>query len=361
MSPSTGKNHKSRWRRWLGRLTLLALLAVLAVVGAGGWVWWRLNIPFRAAGAQELVTIAPGTSAGRILDQLAAAGLIADARLARLYLVRVLRSPPLKAGEYRFTEPLSTPQVLAKLISGEVVSHPVTLVEGLTLEETAEQLAAAGFGELPELLAAMRDPGLIRDVDPQAPDLEGYLFPDTYHFAHGTPAEQVVRTLVTHFRHQMTAEVEPLLPPPERRSRDLRQLVTLASIVEKEARLDEERPIIAGVYANRLRQGIALYADPTVIFALKRLGRWNGNLRRPDLQLDSPYNTYRYPGLPPGPIASPGLSSLLAAAQPADVPYLYFVSRNDGSHVFARTLAEHNRNVEQWQKRYWRERWARQR
>jgi UPF0755 protein len=135
-------------------------------------------------------------------------------------------------------------------------------------------------------------------------------------------------------------------------------VVTLASIVEKEARLAEERATIGGVYANRLARGIALYADPTVIYALKSQGTWDGNLRRPDLQLDSPYNTYRYPGLPPGPICSPGLASLRAAAAPAEVPYLYFVGRNDGSHVFAETLSEHNRNVDEWQRRYWRRRWA---
>ncbi|MDX1645456.1 MAG: endolytic transglycosylase MltG, partial [Thermoanaerobaculia bacterium] len=122
-----------------------------------------------------------------------------------------------------------------------------------------------------------------------------------------------------------------------------------------------ERPIVAGVYTNRLRRGMGLFADPTVIYALKLAGSWDGNLRRADLEIDSPYNTYRYGGLPPGPISSPGLASLLAAAEPAEVPYLYFVSRNDGSHVFSRSLAEHNRNVEIWQKRYWRERWARER
>jgi UPF0755 protein len=141
----------------------------------------------------------------------------------------------------------------------------------------------------------------------------------------------------------------------------VREIVTLASIVEKEAQLDGERATIAGVYSNRLRRGIALYADPTVIFALKLYGRWDGNIRKSDLAMDSPYNTYLYPGLPPGPICSPSVRSLVAAAEPADVPYLYFVSRNDGSHVFAATLGEHNRNVEKWQRRYWRERWAKER
>ena len=196
----------------------------------------------------------------------------------------------------------------------------------------------------------------ISDLDPEASNLEGYLFPNTYSFAKGTSEDEVVTTLVSTFRRLFTDEVRPHLAPDDERT--LRQIAILASVVEKEARLDDERPIIAGVYFNRLERGIALYADPTVIYALKQEGRWDGNIRRPDLKLDSPYNTYLYPGLPPGPIASPGLASLRAAAQPAEVPYLYFVSRNDGSHVFASTLAEHNRNVNQWQKVYWQKRWA---
>ncbi len=202
----------------------------------------------------------------------------------------------------------------------------------------------------------MRSPARILDLDPDAADLEGYLFPDTYSFARGAGEDQIVDLMVSTFRRNWEevlaarSDVEP----------DPRELVTLASIVEKEALLDDERPLIAGVYRNRLRRGIALYADPTVIYALKLRGTWDGNLRRPDLELDSPYNTYRYPGLPPGPICSPGLASLLAAADPAQTDYLYFVSRNDGTHVFASTLREHNRNVERWQRRYWRERWRRE-
>jgi UPF0755 protein len=147
----------------------------------------------------------------------------------------------------------------------------------------------------------------------------------------------------------------------ERRRLTVRELVTLASIVEKEAKVEDERRLIAAVYANRLALGMGLYADPTIIYALKAAGTWDGNLTREHLALDSPYNTYRHAGLPPGPIASPGAGSLRAAADPADVPYLYFVSRNDGSHVFARTLAEHNDNVRRWQKEYWRKRWAEER
>lgn len=379
-----------RRRGCLGRLVraglLLALLALLAAGALGWWARRQLGTPYQGyAGEETIVTIEPGSDASEILDTLAERGVIADPLLARLWLVYGLDDPPLAAGEYRFAGPATVHQVLERLVEGDVVTHPVTLVEGLTLPETAAALAAAGFGDEQRFLAAMRDPAPIADLDPEATDLEGYLFPDTYAFAHGTGEGEIVATLVTTFRRRWSESVEPLLadegtaesgddadaPRAESSAAEpadagsasgptstLRGVVTLASIVEKEARLDDERPVIAGVYANRLERGIALYADPTVIFALKLAGTWDGNLRRPDLQLDSPYNTYRYPGLPPGPIASPGLASLRAAAAPADVEYLYFVSRNDGSHVFSRTLAEHNRQVNEWQRRYWRRRAA---
>ena len=350
-------------RRPLRNLVLLAVVALAGVggvAGVAGRAWWRLGQPFQGfAGEETTVVVAPGTAATAILEQLAAAGVIPDALTARLYLVYVLDNPRLAAGEYRFHGPSSPRQAIAKLVRGEVVTYRVTVIEGQSLDETAAALAAAGFGSPRAFLAAMRDPAPIADLDPDAGDLEGYLFPETYSFAHGTPEREIVLTLVRTFRARWTARIAPRLG--EAPGRTVRQIVTLASIVEKEARRAEERPVIAGVYANRLARGIALYADPTVIFARKRLGHWDGNLVRRDLELDSPYNTYRYPGLPPGPICSPGEASLAAAAAPATVPYLYFVSRNDGSHVFSSTLAEHNRNVEEWQRRYWRRRWAAER
>ncbi len=342
--------------RWLS-------LGLALVLAAGGAVWWaysELHRPFASyPEAEKVIEIESGSTAAAILDRLEENGVLADATLARLYLVHVLGGPSLKAGEYRFDAPLTTPEVLARLIAGEVVAHKVTVIEGSTIAETARQIADAGFGDFDRLEAEMQKPARIADLDPAAEDLEGYLFPDTYSFTRGISEARIVDAMVRAFRVRLERDLVPAGFEP--RPTALRELVALASIVEKEAALDDERPIIAGVYANRLRRGIALYADPTVIFALKRLGRWDGNLRRPDLELDSPYNTYRYAGLPPGPICSPGLASLLAALEPADVPYIYFVSRNDGSHVFATTLAEHNRNVEEWQKQYWRERWARER
>jgi UPF0755 protein len=340
----------------------LALFAVaLAVLGLTAMFAWRsLSTPFQGYSGEALeLVIEPGRSSREILRQLELEGVLQESFWARLYLSRYLSDPPLKAGEYSFSGALTTPEVLEKLARGEVMTHDVTIIEGLDLEEIAAHLAAEEFGDRDEFLRLLRQADLIRDLDPEAPNLEGYLFPDTYSFARGTSEERVVETMVETFRQHWRETILPLLAgQDEIRPRDL---VTLASIVEKETSVDEERATVAGVYTNRLQRGIALYADPTVIYALKLAGTWDGNLRRPDLQFDSPYNTYRYAGLPPGPICSPGLASLRAAAQPAETPYLYFVSRNDGTHVFARTLSEHNRNVERWQRQYWRDRWARER
>jgi len=350
----TGKK-KSRW----GCSGCLLFLLPLRLVAAGfaGWAWWRVQHPFQGyTGSERLVTIAPGTSASLAITHLESEGVLADARLARLYLRFRMGNRPIQAGEYRFRGPLTTEQVLGKLIRGDVINLLVTLVEGMTLEETADKLADSKLGRREALLDLMRSPELIADLDPEAKDLEGYLLPETYSFAPKTAEKVVVATIVKAFHTQYERQIRPLRD--RHPDRTLRQIVILASIVEKEAKMPNERPVIAGVYSNRVNRHIGLAADPTVIFALKKLGRWDGNIHKADLQVDSPYNTYRYAGLPPGPICSPGIASLIAAADPADVPYLYFVSRNDGTHVFSSTLEEHNRNVEILQKRYWREKRA---
>lgn len=345
-------------RRGCLRLLLgLAVIAVLAAAAGGWWAWQRVYAPYAGyAGSEVVVEIAPRSSAAAILGELERAGVLRDARLAGFWLVHRRGNPPLRAGEYRFAGAKSAPQALEILIRGEVVRHSVTLVEGLSLEETVARLAEAGFGSLEAFRRAAASPAPIRDLDPRATDLEGYLYPETYSFARHTPESEIIATLVRTFR----ARALPVLGTPAG-DRTLRDVVTLASIVEKEARRPEERPLIAAVYANRLRLGMGLYADPTVIYALRRRGGYDGNIRREDLQIADPYNTYRVVGLPPGPICSPGKASLEAAARPANAGFLYFVSKNDGSHAFAATLAEHNRNVEIYQKRYWRERWAAER
>jgi UPF0755 protein len=356
-STERAAGRRRRRRRGCGGAILLLLLG-LAAAAALGYAWW-LSRPYKGyAGPEKVVEVAPGSGAARILAQLESEGVLANGLAARLWLVYALKNPPLQAGEYRFAGPLALPEVLRKLIRGDVVSRGVTVVEGFSLEEIADQLTRAGAGRRDAFLAAMRSPALIADLDPAALDLEGYLFPETYRFRVGTAEAEIVAVLVRTFRSRFEAHVRPLMAGG---AATVRQVVTLASIVEKEARASAERPVIAGVYRNRLLRHIGLDADPTVIFALRRLGRWDGTIHHDDLRVDSSYNTYRYPGLPPGPICSPGLPSLEAAARPADVPYLYFVSRNDGTHVFARTLEEQNHNVDIWQRRYWRERRARQR
>lgn len=357
---SKGKSRPRRsffWR-FLRLVFVLGVFAVAAAAGGAYWLWDQIHQPYRGYEGERTVTIEPGTNASNILRQLEGEGILRDARLARLYLVHYLKDPPLKAGEYRFDEALHTPSVLGRLIRGEVVTYPLTLIEGLTLWQVVDTIAEAGFGDRDVLMAEVRSGERVLDLDPEAENLEGYLYPDTYHFARGTSEREIIDTLVRTFRQRYRQQVEHLLGDWEGTVRDL---VTLASIVEREAQVDEERPQIASVYTNRMRIGMPLQADPTVIYALELAGTYDGNIRRPDLRYDSPYNTYVYPGLPPGPICSPAVKSLVATARPAETPYFYFVSRNDGTHVFSRTLAEHNRNVEEWQRRYWRRRWAEER
>lgn len=260
----------------------------------------------------------------------------------------------LKAGVYQFDKALAPVDVVDKLVSGEVILKTVTVREGLDRFAVGKLFAAEGLGSESDWKKATKDAELIRDIAPDADSLEGYLFPDTYKFDPGTPATTIVKAMVGNFRKHWADEMAFITT-----GLNPHQTVTLASIVETEAQRPEERPIVASVYMNRVRRGMLLGADPGVIYALKLAGRWDGNIRKADLQINSPYNSYRFPGLPPGPIANPGLASLRAAAAPATTPYLYFVARNDGSHVFSTNAAEHSRNVEKYQRQYFRDQRAR--
>jgi UPF0755 protein len=243
-------------------------------------------------------------------------------------------------------------EVVDTLTRGEVYERLVTFPEGLTVRETAALFEQRGLGSAGAFLAAARDVSMIADLDPLARDLEGYLFPETYAIAANHGPSRLVGMMLDRFKASFPEEARR---EAERQGRTIRQVLTLASLVEKETARAEERAIVAGVYSNRLARGIALQADPTVIYGLQLAGRYEGNLTRADLSFDTAYNTYVHAGLPPGPIASPGRAAIEAALRPADVDYLYFVSRNDGSHEFARTLAEHNRNVHRYQVLYFRE------
>ncbi len=340
-----------RWL-WLG----LGLLVVLLVVvgAAAGRVYGRLEAPFAGYDASEqFVEVSRGLSVRAIGERLVAAGIVEDALTFRLAMWLGGDGRTLQAGEYRFDSPMTAADVIDKLVRGEVHLLAITFPEGLDIEEMAAIFGRSGFGTAEEFRRLAADAVLIVDLDAEATDLEGYLFPDTYHVPRTATAADIVAAMVRGFKQALNPG---LRAAAEASGYTVREVVALASLVEKETARAEERTVVAAVYTNRLALRMGLQCDPTVIYALKQAGQYDGNLTRADLAFDSPYNTYRYAGLPPGPIASPGKASLEAALAPADVDYLYFVSRNDGSHAFARTLREHNRNVQEYQVRYFRER-----
>ena len=345
-------------RRW-ARLLLLGL-AGLALVGAGGlwgavaWLDGQAGVLFGPpAEASRTVAIEPGSSVVAIGRRLVDAGVVRDLRAFRWAVWRSGATRRLQAGEYRFDRPLNAREVVDKIARGEVFLRPITFPEGLTVRAMAALFEQGGHGTADAFVAAASAAGLVADLDPDAPDLEGYLFPDTYALPRGATAERLVGLMVARFHEAF----DPALrEAAAERGLTVRQAVTLASLVEKETARGEERALVSAVYHNRLRRRMLLQCDPTVIYALERAGAYDGNLRRRDLSLDSPYNTYRYPGLPPGPIAAPGRAALEAAVHPAQTDHLYFVSRNDGSHVFASTLREHNANVRKYQVQYFRQR-----
>ena len=334
------------------RVAGFLVLVIIAAVGVAAWFYTGIDRPFKGYDAPEqFVEIPQGVGSAAIAKRLADAGVVHDANSFRLALWITGQGRRLQAGEYRFDRPISARQVADKIARGEVYVRPITFPEGLTIRQMAALYESKGFGPAQDFVDAAKNRALVSALDPEARDLEGYLFPDTYALPRKATAEQLVQRMVAAFMKAMTPD---LVDKADARGLTIRKFVTLASIVEKETGNKEERPLVAAVYTNRLKLGMPLQCDPTVIYALERAGRYNGNLTRDNLQYDSPYNTYRYPGLPPGPIASPGRASLAAAASPADAPYLYFVSKNDGTHAFAATLEEHNRNVQQYQVRFFR-------
>ena len=311
----------------------LALATVLAVAA---WLAYGLLLPAGSQGQDQFVLLRPGSSARHIARDLKSAGIIrsAPAFLAWHYW---RGRPTLKAGEYKFDHPAAAREVYDRIVAGDIYVRTVVIPEGYNIFDIANALQAAGLGSRDDFLAVARsDVWLISDLDPQAPSLEGYLFPDTYQFTRTQSLHDIAAAMVRRFRqesHQLGLNT------------DFHRVVTMASIVEKETAVPTERPLVAGVFYNRLRRNIVLATDPSVIYAALLGGRYNGVIHQSDLQSDSAYNTYRHPGLPPGPICNPGRDSLQAAMQPGNSSFLYFVSDNNGHHRFARTMEEHSRNV----------------
>lgn len=325
---------------------LLLLAALLAALVA--YLWHQdTEAPLRGSSAPPLVLdVQPGLGADSIGRELHRLGLVRHALVFRLYVAGRGSAARLRAGRYTIAGGDSLRQVVERLERGEADRHEVTFREGSSIADMAQAAAAAGI-DAAAFRAAAADTEPIRDLDPAAKDLEGYLFPDTYELRRGDGAAQaLVLRMVQRFRGVIRPELEML----QKSGRTLRQVVTLASLVELETGRGFERPRIAAVFWNRLAKGMLLQADPTVIYALRKAGRYDGNIRKKDLELDSPYNTYRYPGLPPGPIASPGRGSILAVLEPLPVKDLYFVSRNDGTHEFNETLRQHELAVNRYQR-----------
>ena len=324
-------------------LSLVVLLVTGVAAAVGFYVWNRMHAPYKGfSEAEKFVDIPSGTGTAGIRRRLVDAGVVSDELAFRAALAWTGQSRALQAGEYRFDRPMNVIEVIDKIARGDVYTHAITFPEGLTIREMAAIFQSQEFGKADEFIKAARDVSLVSDLDPAAKDLEGYLFPETYTMPRGVSASKVIAMMVDRFRSTYS-ELE------QKKSGELdlslRQIVTLASLVEKETGKADERPMVAAVYRNRMTRKMLMQADPTVVYALVMAGRYDGNIRKQDLEVDSPYNTYKYAGLPPGPIASPGRAALEAALAPADVDYLYFVSRNDGSHAFASTLTEHNANV----------------
>jgi UPF0755 protein len=318
------------------KFVVFVLLLILIVAA---WLAYGLVVPVRAK--TDYVLLKPGWTTKHIAQELKNEGAIRSSYAFLLYHY-IVRPKSLKAGEYEFKQPYTALDVHSRLVRGDIFKHTVVIPEGFNMFDIAAAVEAAKLGSGDDFLKlADNSVSLVSDIDPQAKSLEGYLFPDTYQFTRTQTMTDIVATMVKRFKQE--AKAIGLLATPD--PTQVHRLVTMASIVEKETGAPEERPLVASVYYNRLAQKMGFQADPSVIYAAMLAGRWSGAIHQSDLQFDSPYNTYKHAGLPPGPICNPGRASLEAALHPADTNYLYFVSDNNGHHRFARSLEEHSRNV----------------
>jgi UPF0755 protein len=316
---------------------LIAFFLILGLAAGAGWMFYTPYGPEN----ETFVEVQPGTSAVRIGKLLESAGIVRS-RYA-FDVVRSWKGGTLRAGEYRFDHPATVTEVYLRIERGDVYTKTVTVPEGASIFDIAVRLEQAGFGVQQQFLsAATRQTVLVADLDPGAKSLEGYLFPDTYHFSPKATPEQIATAMVKRFRQ--AAQQLGL-------TQNVHKVVTMASLIERETALDAERPLVASVFENRLAKNMPLMTDPSVIYGLQLQRLWRGTIYASDLKRDTPYNTYVHPGLPPGPVANPGIRSLRAAMEPAQTNYLYFVAAGDnpqGRSIFATTLEEHTRNVAEY-------------
>lgn len=327
----------------------MALL--LFLIGLAGWFWRYPDQSGPARSAVATVEIPSGIGLAGIKARLVGAGVIRDDPRFILLAKQMGVAKGLQAGEYAFAPGVTARAVLRDLAEGKTVLHGITLAEGLNLYQAADLIQTGGWGSREEFLRLVSDPGLIQGFGLEGATLEGYLFPETYFFEKGTGLRTMITAMVR--RMVLVVEQEGATGGKEEAKGDgprltRHQLLTLASIIEKETALAEERPLVAKVFLNRLRTGMKLQADPTVSYGLSK---FDSPLTRDDLLSPTPYNTYVNPGLPRGPICNPGRTAIAAVLHPAELDYYYFVSQNDGSHYFSKTLAEHNQAVARYRKK----------
>ena len=341
----TGRGSGAEKRRSPALWLIIALFAAAGLALGGYFVGAKLLLEHRAdpAGQAVVVNIPQGSGLKALADALYEKGVVDHPRLFALAAKLKGSAGSLKAGEYSLSPAMSYEAILTALVRGRVLMHKVVVPEGFTMEQIAERLSTAGLADPERFLAACRDTDLIAHLGIKANSLEGYLYPDTYRFRRGLSESRLASAMARRF----LAEWEKLKPLAAKNGFDRNRAVTLASIIEKEVMKGSERPLVSAVYHNRLKKGMRLQADPTVIYGIKD---FDGNLTKDDLKTDTAYNTYTRIGLPPGPICSPGAASLAAALSPAKVGYLYFVAKGDGTHRFSTTYREHSRAVRKYQK-----------
>lgn len=332
-----------RLKRFLVILIILSAGCSAAAIGLWIDMVHFAHRPGDPRDTQHVFVIAPHETFDRVTDRLKQNDIITSRWRFKL-LSRVRGDDKrLKAGEYALSAALTPVQILDTLVEGKVLLHRLTIPEGYTIEQIAAEIGRTGLADSQEFKRLADDPALAADLGLHGPTLEGYLFPDTYYFPRGVSARQIIETMVAHFKDQFS---EQWRARAKALGLSVHQVVTLASIIEKETGDKSERPIIASVFYNRLKKKMRLESDPTVIYGIKN---FDGNLTRRELETKTPFNTYRIKGLPPGPISNPGKASIEAALYPAKTNYLYFVSKQNGTHQFSATIEEHNRAVRRYQ------------
>jgi UPF0755 protein len=329
----------------------VAFIVTLVIAGLAASIMRlqsELETPYYGAPDREtFIEIRRGTNTTEIARLLESSGILRSRLPFLLYLRYKGMGRRIQAGEYQFTRPATPRQIAQRLVRGDVYFQSITVPEGLTARETIDLLARNGLGNYSEMQQLLTRTDWIRDLDPAAQNLEGYLFPETYRFGRDAGSEEILRAMVDQFKKRLAKILEAY---PLQAGWNVRKVVILASMIEKEVKKVEEGPLVASVLINRLERKIPLSCDATILYAMKIAGTYDGNLSKSDLKMESPYNTYLHRNLPPGPITNPGADSLRSALNPAKTDYIYYVSRNDGTHHFSRDLRSHTRAVNKYQK-----------